>query len=97
MCIWSIMYIWPGKELVRGGRRMGPPTVLYDGLRSAPMPNYRIEPEGEAGQLFAIRLSSAQRAKLDEMVTENPDQTRSGILRAAFDEYLRRHSTSGAA
>jgi metal-responsive CopG/Arc/MetJ family transcriptional regulator len=58
---------------------------------------HRIGPsEGEA-QLFAIRLTDAQRALLDEMVQEDPKDSRSAILRRAFDEYVERRSKADPA
>lgn len=73
-----------------------PPTTVIRRLMCQPMA-HRIGPsEGEA-QLFAIRLTDAQRALLDEMVQENPKDSRSAILRRAFDEYVERRSKADPA
>jgi metal-responsive CopG/Arc/MetJ family transcriptional regulator len=42
-------------------------------------------------------LTDARRALLDEMVEENPGDSRSAILRRAFDEYVERHGKADPA
>jgi metal-responsive CopG/Arc/MetJ family transcriptional regulator len=42
---------------------------------------------------FLMRLPKTHRELLDELVAEDPQQSRAGIIRTALEEYAERHRT----
>jgi hypothetical protein len=67
---------------------------IYGGYRPGPMAITHKAMNAEPTTQFLMRLPKTHRELLDELVAENPQQSRAGIIRAALEEYVDRHRTT---